>query len=397
MYLGESRGRSGAARAAGSITRGEYQLDTRVIDGAEVARLLPGSAEALGRRALHAERRQGRAAAGGAGDRRRGAAAWRARSSRAAPCAASRPPPGGSPRSSPRRAASPASSVVLAGGAWSRLFCGNLGIELPQLKVLGSVMRTEKLDGGPEISASGGLFGYRKRMDGGYTVATLGVRTIDLVPDSFRLLPQYLPSVEAALEEAALPRRPPFRRGMAHAAALGARRDDRRSRRCACSIPAADPYVLERARASIAAAFPAFRDVAVGGKLGRHDRRDARCDPGHLGGRRDARVLHRDRVFRPRFRHRAGRRPARRRHGDRRADARRSRRRSACRASPTARTRARTRWRAEPADRADYPATASFCRSCAISPSRRPPLRWITEANSSRSVTSMLTPPHRHR
>src|SRR5919199_1108894 len=41
-------------------------------------------------------------------------------------------------------------SVVLAGGAWSRLFCGNLGpedlkIDLPQLKVLGSVMRTERL------------------------------------------------------------------------------------------------------------------------------------------------------------------------------------------------------------------------------------------------------------
>ena len=77
---------------------------------------------------------------------------------------------------------------MLAGGAWSRLFCGNLGIELPQLKVLASVMRTEPIAGGPEISASGGLFGYRKRMDGGYTVATLGVRTIDLVPDNFRLL-----------------------------------------------------------------------------------------------------------------------------------------------------------------------------------------------------------------
>jgi glycine/D-amino acid oxidase-like deaminating enzyme len=34
--------------------------------------------------------------------------------------------------------------VVLAGGAWSRLFCGNLGIELPQLSVLASVMRTDK-------------------------------------------------------------------------------------------------------------------------------------------------------------------------------------------------------------------------------------------------------------
>jgi len=61
-------------------------------------------------------------------------------------------------------------SVVLAGGAWSRLFCGNLGIELPQLKVLASVMRTEPIEGGPEISASGGLFGFRKRMDGCFAI-----------------------------------------------------------------------------------------------------------------------------------------------------------------------------------------------------------------------------------
>ena len=27
-------------------------------------------------------------------------------------------------------------SVVLAGGAWSRLFCGNAGVDFPQLKVL---------------------------------------------------------------------------------------------------------------------------------------------------------------------------------------------------------------------------------------------------------------------
>ena len=33
-------------------------------------------------------------------------------------------------------------AAILAGGAWSRLFCGNMGIDFPQLKVLGSVMRT---------------------------------------------------------------------------------------------------------------------------------------------------------------------------------------------------------------------------------------------------------------
>src|SRR5262249_14506299 len=86
-------------------------------------------------------------------------------------------------------------AVVLAGGAWSRLFCGNLGIELPQLKVRATVMRTEPLAGGPETSASGGLFGFRKEMERRYPVATLGVRTIDLVPDHFRLLFDYLPAV----------------------------------------------------------------------------------------------------------------------------------------------------------------------------------------------------------
>ena len=38
-------------------------------------------------------------------------------------------------------------SVVLAGGVWSSLFCGNLGLRLPQLRVLSAVMRTEPLVG----------------------------------------------------------------------------------------------------------------------------------------------------------------------------------------------------------------------------------------------------------
>ena len=127
---------------------------------------------------------------------------------------------------------------MLAGGAWSRLFCGNLGIELPQLKVLASVMRTEPLSGGPEISASGGLFGIRKRMDGGYTVATLGVRTIDLVPDNLRLFLPIPAGGAAALEKAALSGRPPLGRGMADASPLGFGRGDA-VRGCAGARPRA--------------------------------------------------------------------------------------------------------------------------------------------------------------
>ena len=87
----------------------EYQLDTRVIDGAEVARLLPGLGQALGRRALYRQRRQGRAADGGAGDRRGGAAPRRGDPHRLRGARhRDRGRPGRRP-SSPKRAASPAS------------------------------------------------------------------------------------------------------------------------------------------------------------------------------------------------------------------------------------------------------------------------------------------------
>jgi glycine/D-amino acid oxidase-like deaminating enzyme len=83
------------------------------------------------------------------------------------------------------------SSVVLAGGAWSRLFCGNMGIDFPQLKILGSVMRTEPLDGPPDMVVAGPDYGFRKRRDGGYTVARRNKYEAHIVPDSFRLLPQF--------------------------------------------------------------------------------------------------------------------------------------------------------------------------------------------------------------
>jgi glycine/D-amino acid oxidase-like deaminating enzyme len=86
-------------------------------------------------------------------------------------------------------------AVVLAGGVWSRLFCRPLQLRLPQLKVLSSVMRTEPLTGGPEASASGFGFGLRKRLDGGYTVASWSGNVADIVPDSFRFARDFLPAM----------------------------------------------------------------------------------------------------------------------------------------------------------------------------------------------------------
>jgi glycine/D-amino acid oxidase-like deaminating enzyme len=260
MYLADDRDQ--LARLGGWLDHArDYQLDTRVIDGAEVARLLPGSAKPWAG-ALYtpsdgkAEPQMATSAIAEAA-RRNGAMIVQSCAARGVETEAGRV---AAVVTENGRIA--CQSVVLAGGTWSRLFCGNLGIDLPQLKVLGSVMRTERLDGGPEISASGGLFGYRKRMDGGYTVATLGVRTIDLVPDSFRLLPDYVPSIRLHWKKLRLrvgrrfaeEWRTPRRWGL-----------DRPSPFEAVRVldPAADPVVLDRARASIAEAFPAFRDVGI--------------------------------------------------------------------------------------------------------------------------------------
>jgi glycine/D-amino acid oxidase-like deaminating enzyme len=86
-------------------------------------------------------------------------------------------------------------SVVLAGGAWSRRFCQNMEIELPQLTVVNSVMRTAPIDTGLNRSCSGGGFTFRKRLDGGYTVTHQHLSVSDIVPDSFRLFGAFLPAL----------------------------------------------------------------------------------------------------------------------------------------------------------------------------------------------------------
>jgi glycine/D-amino acid oxidase-like deaminating enzyme len=153
-------------------------------------------------------------------------------------------------------------SVILAGGAWSRLFCGNEGIDLPQLKMLGSVFATTPMEGGPEVTVGGSTFAFRKRLDGGYTVARRNGSISHITPDSFRLFFDFLPSLITGwdelklrvagrfLEEWRMPRRwkldgsSPFE-----------------------SIRVLDPEPdraqLDEAKSTIAAGFPFFRNMEV--------------------------------------------------------------------------------------------------------------------------------------
>ncbi len=85
-----------------------------------------------------------------------------------------------------------AQQVVLAGGAWSSLFLRRHGITIPQLTVRSSVARTAAItDIATPNSADQGL-AFRKRDDGGYTLALTDFHEHFIGPDSFRYLPKWL-------------------------------------------------------------------------------------------------------------------------------------------------------------------------------------------------------------
>lgn len=173
-----------------------HQSDARILRGAEIAELLPGVARIFAGALYTAT--DGRAEpfvavpAIAEGARRLGASIHTNCAVRGFEMQAGRVS-----AAVTERGTIACSSIVLAGGAWSRLFCGNLGMDLPQLKVMGSVFRTQPIDGPPEMAVGGSDFAFRKRLDGGYTIARRGIYEAPLVPDSFRLFFDFLPSWRA--------------------------------------------------------------------------------------------------------------------------------------------------------------------------------------------------------
>lgn len=85
------------------------------------------------------------------------------------------------------------SQVVVAGGAWSSLFLAAAGVRLPQLSVLASVAATEPMPQFHDGAATDNDFAFRRRQDGGYTLAPGAEHDFFIGPDAFRNLAAYLP------------------------------------------------------------------------------------------------------------------------------------------------------------------------------------------------------------
>lgn len=82
--------------------------------------------------------------------------------------------------------------VVLAGALWSRKFLANLGVSLPTLPLVCSVIRTAPMEGPTEIAVGGPDFSFRKRLDGGYTITQRGALGAPLMLDHLLIGLRYL-------------------------------------------------------------------------------------------------------------------------------------------------------------------------------------------------------------
>ncbi len=77
------------------------------------------------------------------------------------------------------------SQVLLAAGAWSTFMLNRLGINLPQLTVKATVCRTEQAPLIYNGNASGSQIAFKRRLDGGYTIAASG--RLEVMPSAKHL------------------------------------------------------------------------------------------------------------------------------------------------------------------------------------------------------------------
>jgi glycine/D-amino acid oxidase-like deaminating enzyme len=155
-----------------------------------------------------------------------------------------------------------ARAVLCAAGAWSSLFCRRHGIDLPQLSVRASVLRTTPGPNVNEAPISAPGFGLRRRLDGGYTVGLRGHASFDLTPDALRYLKAFWPAYAQERKTIRV------RLGSAFLAGLRTPRDwalDRPSPFEAVRVLDPEPElpVLETAMAGLRTAYPALRELKI--------------------------------------------------------------------------------------------------------------------------------------
>jgi len=154
------------------------------------------------------------------------------------------------------------STVLCAAGAWTSMFCRSLGIDVPQLRVRGTVARTAPAEQVLKGNIFDAKLGIRRRQDGGYTLAHGSVLEHPVTPSSFRYFRKFLPALMQEFKIVKLD----FGRDFAKEWSTP------KSWRLDASSPFEDnrvlnpkptPSVLKDIRKNFAELFPALRDTPI--------------------------------------------------------------------------------------------------------------------------------------
>ena len=92
-----------------------------------------------------------------------------------------------------------AGAVLVAAGAWSSRLLRGCGIDLPQLTVKASVARTAPMPSIFDGNASGSQIAFRRRLDGGYTVAMTDYLEFFPTLDHLRHAAVFVPLLKTSL------------------------------------------------------------------------------------------------------------------------------------------------------------------------------------------------------
>ncbi|WP_038908396.1 NAD(P)/FAD-dependent oxidoreductase [Dickeya oryzae] len=152
--------------------------------------------------------------------------------------------------------------VLLAAGAWSRRFLGNLGIALPTLPLICSVMRTKPLEGPTTIAVGAPDFSFRKHLDGGFIITQRGALDAPLTLDHLLIGMRYLPQLRQARDNLRISLGKYFVKDLALARRW---RSDHRSpfERIRTLDPAANPALNQEAMRNLRAAWPIFEQAEL--------------------------------------------------------------------------------------------------------------------------------------
>ncbi len=153
-------------------------------------------------------------------------------------------------------------TVLCAAGAWSSLFNRNLGITLPQLRVRSSVMRTKPAPLVTESATWCGDFAFRRRQDGGYTIAGDGGATVEIVPDAFRFFRPFFNALKMSRKDLRIRLSGEFFRQLAMPKRWGPD-DVTPFERTRVLDPAPDAAVLAEALAAARATLPGFAELEM--------------------------------------------------------------------------------------------------------------------------------------